>query len=152
LTVAELTELRRKLAEKNAHMGVYKNTLVARALKDNGVTVDCVLPSGPERLRLLERRQRWRRHRQQVCPLSTINSWSRWLRRRQVVDAEGMKEVAKIPSKKRCSLCSAWFSMNPSLALPEPSSRSPIRSRLKLPPQLLLRQPINGGKIPWLKS
>jgi large subunit ribosomal protein L10 len=47
LTVAELTELRRKLAEKNAHMGVYKNTLVARALKDNGVTVDASFLQGP---------------------------------------------------------------------------------------------------------
>jgi large subunit ribosomal protein L10 len=34
LTVAELTELRRTLASKKASMGVYKNTLVARALKE----------------------------------------------------------------------------------------------------------------------
>jgi large subunit ribosomal protein L10 len=38
LTVAEITELRRALAAKKATMGIYKNTLVARALKERGET------------------------------------------------------------------------------------------------------------------
>jgi large subunit ribosomal protein L10 len=37
LTVAELTELRRTLAEKDASLVVYKNTLVRRALKEGGI-------------------------------------------------------------------------------------------------------------------
>lgn len=37
LTVAELQELRKTLAEKGATLGVYKNTMVARALKDLGI-------------------------------------------------------------------------------------------------------------------
>ena len=37
LTVAEITELRRKLAEKNARFGVFKNTMVRRALKENNI-------------------------------------------------------------------------------------------------------------------
>ncbi|MCR4561682.1 MAG: 50S ribosomal protein L10 [Bacilli bacterium] len=37
LTVAELSELREKLAGKEACLTVYKNTLVARALKDLGI-------------------------------------------------------------------------------------------------------------------
>ena len=37
LTVAELNELRRTLAEKKAHLGVYKNTMAARALHDAGI-------------------------------------------------------------------------------------------------------------------
>jgi large subunit ribosomal protein L10 len=38
LTVAELTDLRRKLAEKEASMTVCKNTLVKRALKEAGMS------------------------------------------------------------------------------------------------------------------
>jgi large subunit ribosomal protein L10 len=38
LTVSELTELRKQLSTKNSNLSVYKNTLVGRALKENGET------------------------------------------------------------------------------------------------------------------
>jgi large subunit ribosomal protein L10 len=47
LTVAELQELRRTLEKEDATFGVYKNTLVARALKDNGNPDIASLLNGP---------------------------------------------------------------------------------------------------------
>jgi len=39
LTVAETMELRRKLRESDSELKIYKNTLVARALKDLDIDV-----------------------------------------------------------------------------------------------------------------
>ncbi|MCQ2741691.1 MAG: 50S ribosomal protein L10 [Bacilli bacterium] len=47
LTVAELQELRRALAKEETTVGVYKNTLVARALKEAGDPDLSELLSGP---------------------------------------------------------------------------------------------------------
>jgi len=100
LTVAELTELRRKLAEKDAHMGVYKNTLVARALKDNGVSVEASFLQGPNAFVF---------SKDVSAGAAIVNKFARvhdklvvrgGFVEGQVVDAEGMKEVAKIPSKE----------------------------------------------------
>ena len=100
LTVAELTELRRKLAEKDAHMGVYKNTLVARALKDNGVSVEASFLQGPNAFVF---------SKDVSAGAAIVNKFARvhdklvvrgGFVEGQVVDAEGMKEVARIPSKE----------------------------------------------------
>ena len=47
LTVAEVMELRRKLRESDSELKVYKNTLVARALKDLNIDLDSEL-NGPK--------------------------------------------------------------------------------------------------------
>lgn len=47
LTVAETMELRRKLRESGSELKIYKNTLVARALKDLNIDVDSEL-NGPK--------------------------------------------------------------------------------------------------------
>lgn len=47
LTVAELQELRRTLAKEDTTMGVYKNTLVSRALKEVGDADLSEILSGP---------------------------------------------------------------------------------------------------------
>ena len=47
LTVSETMELRRKLKESNSQLKVYKNTLVARALKDLNIDLEDEL-NGPK--------------------------------------------------------------------------------------------------------
>ena len=47
LTVAETMELRRKLKESDSELKIYKNTLVARALKDLNIDLDAEL-NGPK--------------------------------------------------------------------------------------------------------
>ncbi len=47
LTVSEVMELRRKLKESNSELKVYKNTLVARALKDLNIDISDEL-NGPK--------------------------------------------------------------------------------------------------------
>ena len=47
LTVAETMELRRKLRESNSELKIYKNTLVARALKDLNIDLESEL-NGPK--------------------------------------------------------------------------------------------------------
>ena len=47
LTVSETMELRRKLKESNSELKVYKNTLVARALKDLNIDIESEL-NGPK--------------------------------------------------------------------------------------------------------
>lgn len=47
LTVSETMELRRKLKESNSELKIYKNTLVARALKDLNIDVESEL-NGPK--------------------------------------------------------------------------------------------------------
>jgi large subunit ribosomal protein L10 len=100
LTVAELIELRRALAEKNAHMGVYKNTLVARAFKEkNLASIDEYL-QGPNAFVFSKEAN--------VGP-AVINKFSRYheklvikggLVEGRVVDADGIVAIAKLPDKK----------------------------------------------------
>ena len=47
LTVSETMELRRKLRESNSELKIYKNTLVARALKDLNIDLESEL-NGPK--------------------------------------------------------------------------------------------------------
>ena len=47
LTVSETMELRRKLKESNSELKIYKNTLVARALKDLNIDLPSEL-NGPK--------------------------------------------------------------------------------------------------------
>ncbi len=47
LTVSETMELRRKLKESNSELKIYKNTLVARALKDLDIDLESEL-NGPK--------------------------------------------------------------------------------------------------------
>ena len=47
LTVAETMELRRKLKESDSELKIYKNTLVARALKELNIDIDSEL-NGPK--------------------------------------------------------------------------------------------------------
>jgi large subunit ribosomal protein L10 len=100
LTVAELTELRRKLAEKQATMGVYKNTLVARALADSGYSVDKDFLQGPNAFVFSQNvsdgaaicAKFARYHEKLVVRGGYVQG--------QPVDAAGMKDVAKLPSKE----------------------------------------------------
>ncbi len=100
LTVAELTELRRKLAEKDATLGVYKNTLVNRALKEKGI-------SGLESY--LEGPNAFIFSKETSSALPVVIKFARYhdklviragLVEGTVVDDKGLKEVAKLPSKE----------------------------------------------------
>jgi large subunit ribosomal protein L10 len=100
LTVSELTELRRALSAKNAHMGVYKNTLMSRALKDAGVKFDESFLQGPNAFVF---------SKDVSAGAAVCTKFSRYheklvirggLVEGQSVDAEGMKEVAKLPTKE----------------------------------------------------
>ena len=100
LTVAETQELRRTLAEKNAKMGVYKNTLVRRALADQGIEGLDELLEGPNALVFSE---------DVTSAAKVLYKFSRFhehlvlrggLVEGKPVDAKGMKEVAKLPTKE----------------------------------------------------
>ncbi len=101
LTVAEMTELRRTLAEGKGTMGVYKNTMVRRALKDNGIEgLDAYL-EGPNAFifsedtssgaKILYKFSRY--HEALVLKGGLVEG--------TVVDAAGLKEVAKLPTKEQ---------------------------------------------------
>lgn len=100
LTVAELSELRHKLAEKGAKMNVYKNTLVARALKDeqkdgldeylggpNAFVFSKEISAGPEVLRKFARE-----HEQLVIKGGYVEG--------KAYDGAGMVAIAKMPNKE----------------------------------------------------
>ena len=100
LTVAELTELRRKLAEKDAYLGVYKNTLVGRALKENNVEGLESYLEGPNAFVF---------SKDTTAALPVLVKFARYhdklvlrggLVEGTVVDEKGLKEVAKLPSKE----------------------------------------------------
>ena len=99
-TVAATMELRRTLAEKNAKMGVYKNTLIRRALSAEGITGLDEILEGPNALvfsedvtsaaKILYKFARYHEHL--VLRGGLVEG--------KVVDAKGMKEVAKLPTKE----------------------------------------------------
>lgn len=100
LTVAELTELRRKLAEKDAALTVYKNTLVKRALKEAGLTGIEEYLDGPNAFVF---------SKDAVAGPSVIAKFSRFHEKLVIkgglvegkgVDADAMKEVARIPGRE----------------------------------------------------
>lgn len=101
LTVAELTELRRKLAEKNATFGVFKNTLVRRALAENNIEgLDEYLegpnafvfsPEVSDGVNVIYKYSR--AHESLVLKAGCIEG--------TIVDAKGLKDVAKLPTKEQ---------------------------------------------------
>lgn len=100
LTVAEMTELRRTLAEKDTVIGVYKNTMVARALKEANVEGLDQYLEGPNAfvfaadaskgIAALHKFSRFHEHL--VLKAGLVEG--------TIVDAKGLKEVAKLPSKE----------------------------------------------------
>ncbi|MBR6056119.1 MAG: 50S ribosomal protein L10 [Bacilli bacterium] len=101
LTVAEITELRRKLAEKNARFGVFKNTMVRRALKENNIEGLDEFLEGPNAfvfspetssgVNIIYKYSRG--HENLVLKGGYVEG--------QVVDAKGLKAVAKLPTKEQ---------------------------------------------------
>ena len=101
LTVAEITELRRKLAEKNARFGVFKNTMVRRALKENNIEGLAEFLEGPNAfvfspetssgVNIIYKYSRG--HENLVLKGGYVEG--------QVVDAKGLKAVAKLPTKEQ---------------------------------------------------
>ncbi len=100
LTVAELMELRRKLADKGAHMKVYKNTMVRRALKEDNLADLGEVLEGPNAFVFAK---------DAPAGASVLYKFSRihehlvlkgGLVEGQVVDADGLKAVAKLPTKE----------------------------------------------------
>lgn len=101
LTVAEITELRRKLAEKNARFGVFKNTMVRRALKKNNIEGLDEFLEGPNAfvfspetssgVNIIYKYSRG--HENLVLKGGYVEG--------QVVDAKGLKAVAKLPTKEQ---------------------------------------------------
>jgi large subunit ribosomal protein L10 len=101
LTVAEITELRRKLAEKNARFGVFKNTMVRRALKENNIEGLDEFLEGPNAFVFSPETSSGvniiykysRAHENLVLKGGYVEG--------QVVDAKGLKAVAKLPTKEQ---------------------------------------------------
>jgi large subunit ribosomal protein L10 len=101
LTVAEITELRRKLAEKNARFGVFKNTMVRRALKENNIEGLDEFLEGPNAfvfspetstgVNIIYKYSRG--HENLILKGGYVEG--------QVVDAKGLKAVAKLPTKEQ---------------------------------------------------
>ena len=101
LTVAEITELRRKLAEKNARFGVFKNTMVRRALKENNIEGLDEFLEGPNAfvfspetstgVNIIYKYSRG--HENLVLKGGYVEG--------QIVDAKGLKAVAKLPTKEQ---------------------------------------------------
>jgi large subunit ribosomal protein L10 len=101
MTVAELTELRHTLAEKEASMGVYKNTLVAKALANVGYSVDKSFLQGPNAFvfskdvstgaAVCTRFARF--HEKLVVRGGVVEG--------KFADANAIKDVAKLPSKEQ---------------------------------------------------
>jgi large subunit ribosomal protein L10 len=100
LTVAELTELRKALAEKSASLSVYKNTLVARALKENSIEGLNTYLEGPNAFVFSKEiadgpavlRKFARYHEHLVIKAGYVDG--------RVMDEKGMAEVAKMPNRE----------------------------------------------------
>jgi len=98
-SVAELTELRHKLAEKNSTVAVFKNTMIARALKDEGITGLDQYLEGPNALVFSEKeteglavlRKFGRYHENLVIRGGLVDG--------TVLDNAGLMELARLPDK-----------------------------------------------------
>ncbi len=100
LSVAELNELRRTLAGKGSRMGIYKNTLAHRALKEVGIDGLDEYLEGPNAFVFSD---------EVSAGVNALYKFSRFhehltlragLVEGKLVDAQGLKEVAKLPSKE----------------------------------------------------
>lgn len=100
LTVAEVTELRRKLREENIDFKVYKNSMVQRAAKENGYDELMENLTGPNAIafsddavapsRVLA--QFARAHEHLVLKAGVVDG--------KVVNADELKKLSKLPNKE----------------------------------------------------
>jgi large subunit ribosomal protein L10 len=100
LNVAETTELRRTLRAENVHMGVYKNSLVARAAEALGYNDLAEKMTGPNALvfsedavapaRILAKFAK--KHKNLVLKTGLVDG--------KVVDEAGLKELSSLPNKE----------------------------------------------------
>ncbi len=100
LTVAEITDLRRRLREKNALMKVVKNTMARRALEDLGYEGFSEILVGPNAIIVA--------YEDPVEPLKSIFEFIKEVNKTQVkvgyvegtvFDADALKQLSKLPSK-----------------------------------------------------
>jgi len=100
LTVAEITDLRRRLREKKALMKVVKNTMARRALEDLGYEGFSEILVGPNAIIVA--------YEDPVEPLKSIFEFIKEVNKTQlkvgyvegtIFDADGLKQLSKLPSK-----------------------------------------------------
>ncbi len=100
LTVAELSELRKKLAEKDARIKVYKNTMVRRALGEEKASSLGDILEGPNAFVFAK---------DAPAGASVLYKFSRYhehlvlkggIVEGQPLDGDGLKAVAKLPTKE----------------------------------------------------
>ena len=100
LTVAEITDLRRRLREKNALMKVVKNTMARRALEDLGYEGFSEILVGPNAIIVA--------YEDPVEPLKSLFEFIKEVNKTQVkvgyvegtvFDADALKQLSKLPSK-----------------------------------------------------
>lgn len=99
LTVAETMELRRKLKESDSDLKIYKNTLVARALKDLNIDVESEL-NGPKIVAF---------GKDIIEPIKIVNDFSKTHDKLvmkigivdgKVTEIDELKKLATIPSRE----------------------------------------------------
>lgn len=99
LTVSETMELRRKLRESNSELKIYKNTLVARALKDLNIDVEKEL-NGPKVVAF---------GKDIIEPIKVVNEFSKkhenlvmkiGIVDGKVAELDELKQLATIPSRE----------------------------------------------------
>lgn len=99
LTVQETMELRRKLKESNSELKIYKNTLVARALKDLNIDVESEL-NGPKIVAF---------GKDIIEPIKAVNDFAKTHDKLvmkigivdgKVTELEELKKLATIPSRE----------------------------------------------------
>lgn len=99
LTVAEMTQLRKKLRENDSDLKVYKNTLVRRALNDININLDDEL-KGPKALAF---------GKDVVMPVKVLSEFAKkhpaleikvGIVEGEVADVSVLKELASLPSRE----------------------------------------------------
>ncbi len=102
LTVAEITDLRRRLREKNARMKVVKNTMTRRALEELGYEGFSEILVGPNALIVA--------YEDVVEPLKSIFEFKKEVNKTQLkvgyvdgelYDEKGLEKLSKLPSKDK---------------------------------------------------
>ena len=99
LTVAETMELRRKLRESNSELKIYKNTLVARALKELNIDLESelngpkVVAFGKDIIEPIKAVAEFsKNHENLVMKVGIVDG--------KVADLEELKQLATIPSRE----------------------------------------------------
>ncbi len=100
LTVAEITDLRRRLREKNARMKVVKNTMARRALEDLGYQGFSEILVGPNAIIVA--------YEDPIEPLKAVFEFIKEVQKTklkagyvdgEVFDTKGLEQLSKLPSK-----------------------------------------------------